>query len=541
MSGSHGDKPVYLPAGASINVQASGDFIFLRSADYPVRVILKSDPVTMEAGEKRRLDRDFEAPEMPAFTEFDVENTADVDQVVTFVVGMGDYDKVIIAGEVNISPYVNTVSGSSATLPMEVRKIVSLESSEQWSAMEGAEYVAYSLPDDPDNNECSITGACAWFEGAAYYITYKGLYKFEVGEGLIEPPASPATSYDKFIPWVDDSGNSIELDHDDGSHDDFNHGDGYGIHGGYISSSGEIYFLANGKLYRSHLSSTVLYCADQYIDTRSNYYVPNFAPHFGAGAIGANYYAVMHELDDGGGYDVEADKTLVVLNTVNNEISYLNLGKLTLGSSDNAQIQNAFVTPDGYIAIGCDFEDSSDWGFVVIDPNSGKEINDYKFSRLNKYENPDYEYWPVNHVSEYDDLRFSEDGYIRIGLKNSEFIAVLADHVTSYALFSIRDIDDSDGSTKQYYNLSTWRSLLPYASGTRLHGGIIEIILGALTGKTPASDYLDYVTKLENDNGKYRVEYNTGTNTFLRQGLTDGYISYLESEFAIEVLPEYFD
>ena len=90
--------------GEDIQIQAAGDFLFLKSATGPVVVSINGDPVTMVAGGKRRPAGGFEG--------FEVSNPdASNPVVVVFVVGRGDYNEQIVRGEITINPGIRGADG----------------------------------------------------------------------------------------------------------------------------------------------------------------------------------------------------------------------------------------------------------------------------------------------------------------------------------------------------------------------------------------------------------------------------------------------
>lgn len=108
---SQGDKRVYLKAGQkNLPVRAGGDFLFLKEAIRPVRVLVDGQPIVMRPGAKQRIPR--KEPGKLAFNSFDVDNLSDeFDMSVTFVVGVGDYDEQIFSGDVRTEPMTLTQQG----------------------------------------------------------------------------------------------------------------------------------------------------------------------------------------------------------------------------------------------------------------------------------------------------------------------------------------------------------------------------------------------------------------------------------------------
>ncbi|WP_445354178.1 hypothetical protein ACJJI5_12375 [Microbulbifer sp. EKSA008] len=538
MSGSHGDKPIFLKANSTVNVQSPGDFIFLRSADYPVRVVLNGDSVTMDPGEKRRLDRELDNPELPAFSEFEVQNTTNIDQLVTFVVGVGDYEKVIVSGEMNISPYVNTVFGTSATLPAEFTKTIMLENDEYWFA-------------DPDNpyyqDNTTVTNECpdirgAYFHGInCYVLTHAGLARYELGEGLQKTPDAALTVPTEIIPWRNADGTILELEHND---DETWHNHSYRVlHGLHIAANGTLWFSYNGKICKSHLASMVVEVYSTFIFNPED---GNKTPFSSAsellfdialGYSNGEYHGIMPNNeqwystgpgDSGPDQGADHDKYLVSFNPHTRKVRHRNIGKLATHTNGEGYTKYGFIDDVGHAVIRVQNGDS-DYNYFVIDTNLGIEINDEHYS---------WQYSPHGTVN----ASFfvpSNNGYYRCVFYGSEVRITTNFMGGIYGLISIKD-PGADDSTKLYYYPKERILAIPYKSGNLIYGNIIKMFLGAMLQKTPPGNYLDYVTKLINDTGRIKVTYDTGTNSFYKKGIGDDKVSFLNGDYTLAILPELF-
>ena len=130
----------------------------------------------MEAGEKRRIPRT--EPGKQAFDSFEVDNTSDVAQSVTFVVGEGDYEKIIVSGELNVSAYVTSIgSGESASLPTDVIKTVGLIDTVEEVVAEGQELFR------ADTTPADSRFAVIQHDGEFYAVHRDNLYRFNKAAG----------------------------------------------------------------------------------------------------------------------------------------------------------------------------------------------------------------------------------------------------------------------------------------------------------------------------------------------------------------------
>lgn len=103
------DLTVVVPAGEAVNLQAPGEFIFLKAADRVINVLISEGQhtgtrVLMQVGDKYRPGN---------FQAFAVENPDPLNPArVTFTVGQGDYQTQTIKGELNVVPSIIKADGT---------------------------------------------------------------------------------------------------------------------------------------------------------------------------------------------------------------------------------------------------------------------------------------------------------------------------------------------------------------------------------------------------------------------------------------------
>ena len=98
------DIRVLVPAGGSVVVSAPGEFIYLKDCARALTVRVNGQAINMERGEKRR--------EPGRFDQFTVDNSsATLPTAAVFVVGLGDYEKLIVSGEIYAMPGVIGADG----------------------------------------------------------------------------------------------------------------------------------------------------------------------------------------------------------------------------------------------------------------------------------------------------------------------------------------------------------------------------------------------------------------------------------------------
>ncbi|WP_444884862.1 hypothetical protein [Microbulbifer sp. PSTR4-B] len=525
-----------------ITIEAGGEFVFI---DQGENLEVRVDGMIMpnrNAGDIMRINGAFKR----------VTVTSSVEQVAVLIIGFGEYNRLIISGELNISPYVTTHHGTSSTLPMDVTKTVTLENAEQWSALATDKYVKDSttIPADCDQN-----GGIYFHDGSVYALTRAGLAKYEIGDGLQKPFDPILTAPKEIIKWKNTDGSDAVLSHNEDAHSDghTNLGVFTSFGGLTITPSGEIWFSLDGRVYKSHLSHMRIekfrwyeFTADHKPHRQNDYIFGAFPIGFSRGK-----YHFLHYFDHqytkadsewaniASNFNIHGDKFLMSFDPLTNKVEYKNVGSLANVAGGDAQPKCGFVNEEGNLCISVVNSEDFDRNCHVIDPTEGKEITDKKYSVFIGLENSAWPAWNAAALGH--GYAVSENGtFMAVISYSGEITVTLTKDVTVYAQFSIKD-PGADDSTKLHYSLSRWRPILPYKLGHKMYGGIIEVILGAMLQRTPPSNYLDYVTKLVNDNGRNTITYNAGTNSFYKKGLGDDRISFLNSDYTIGLLPDFFE
>jgi len=109
------DYPKRLEAGATQNVNISGDYIYCKFADRPLTVIMDGSRTTMVAGDNYRPG---------GFKEFEIENTDKARPLaVVLTIGQGNYTGQIVRGEIAIEPILKKADGT--TVP-DTRQVLSI-------------------------------------------------------------------------------------------------------------------------------------------------------------------------------------------------------------------------------------------------------------------------------------------------------------------------------------------------------------------------------------------------------------------------------
>ena len=104
-----GDIRRRLLPGQSETIDTPGDYIYIKTADRPVRVIISQgtgsgSSIIMQAGDKHRPG---------PFAQFTIENPdRQRPAQVVLVVGQGDFNRQIVQGEVVVDPRIKTADGS---------------------------------------------------------------------------------------------------------------------------------------------------------------------------------------------------------------------------------------------------------------------------------------------------------------------------------------------------------------------------------------------------------------------------------------------
>ena len=83
-----------IPANDHSDFGAQGDFIYLHTANLPLKVNVNGSVLTMRQGDKRRIEG--------GYPHFSVDNENGAAVTCTFVVGKGDYNRQAVTGSVSV-------------------------------------------------------------------------------------------------------------------------------------------------------------------------------------------------------------------------------------------------------------------------------------------------------------------------------------------------------------------------------------------------------------------------------------------------------
>jgi len=97
-----------IPANDRTTLDVKGDFIYLHTANLPLKVLVRGQMVTMREGDKRRVEQ--------GFGRFYVENENGADVTAIFIVGTGDYSRASLVGEVAIQVSASLQSVADDTI-----------------------------------------------------------------------------------------------------------------------------------------------------------------------------------------------------------------------------------------------------------------------------------------------------------------------------------------------------------------------------------------------------------------------------------------
>jgi hypothetical protein len=105
-----------VPASGQINVPVRGEFVFFKTGASRVRVTIHDESVVMEPGDVRRVTKPFSG--------FEMTNLSGIDQAVELVVGFGEYNRLVVRGEISS---FSSVLGSDGVARLDTRKRISYD------------------------------------------------------------------------------------------------------------------------------------------------------------------------------------------------------------------------------------------------------------------------------------------------------------------------------------------------------------------------------------------------------------------------------
>lgn len=483
---SQGEKRVLIPAGAEgFPVRAQGDFIFVRACSFPIRVIVDGQPITMEAGEKRVFKR--KNPIEMAFSDFQVDNLSTVAQQVTFITGEGDFEKIIVSGELNVSAYVNTATfGVSKSLPMETTKTVGIDDLTPRTINAGTEVT------NTGAQSGAVTQAAFYFDGSCYGIDHLNIYRFT--------EATAPGTVDETLPLSNMASFGITATNNNavyGAVADKNTGNVY-FFGGFEKY---LYKFSIGSRAVSRVSLTPLMSSQ-------------IAYGRGLGLVGRELVAYDKNLNgaDGVGGDGRVG-SLVFWNIDTNEKRTVPLQNVP----GKTYVDIGYIAPDGNFHI-CGAGTSNRLIFSLDGTYLGEE-NGWISSGLHGGFLPD----GVNSITR-------DTGNTGWAIKAFKQVQVAG---------SIFVQDGADTSTRKIIYLDSAPNYYPKNSGAVVVGQILTSVMKYLN---PAKSFaLDFVTSFKFSDGNAIRKYDSGTQSFALRGFVDNFPVFLDSEVTVGFLPEFFE
>lgn len=215
------DLKLIIPANGVLNPNAQGDFIFVKDAAVAVHVFLHDQEIEMERGDVRKVTRPFE--------KFTIENRTANDVAVRLVVGFGDYNRLIVQGEMNISAYVRQSSGIlNESLPSEIVKTMGLVNTTEQTVVKSA-----IKQDSVANTGSGFAFATFIYESQYYGMDNDNLY-------ILDPNAGPFIST-QALDWT-----GVVRD------------GGQNVHCAGVTPGGTVYFKHGNDLYKFSLNDLVV-------------------------------------------------------------------------------------------------------------------------------------------------------------------------------------------------------------------------------------------------------------------------------------------
>ena len=178
------DVRLVIPAGGTVNPNYRGEFVFVKDAARAVVVTIHEQEIEMESGDIRRVTSPFD--------KFSIRNDGAVSAEVRLVVGFGNYNRLIVQGEMNVSAYVRSSgNGVSSALPDKITKEVGLDNNNEVTLSAGT--VVTTSPDVAGTNARAVF----YWDDEFYALVETRLYKLDkvndlaFAETIVVSPSLP--------------------------------------------------------------------------------------------------------------------------------------------------------------------------------------------------------------------------------------------------------------------------------------------------------------------------------------------------------------
>lgn len=456
-----------LLAGVPLNIDQQCEFIFIDQGEDLDFTVGDSRLSGRKAGDFARFDRPVDS----------VRVVSPYDQTIKLVLGFGEFSRLIVSGELNVSSYVTTRgNGQAKSLPFPVTKTVGVESL-------GVVEDVYGTVHATSSATSTFSSAMFWFDGAFYKLETANVYKFS--------PDSTDGTLDGTFPLGDGAANLA----------------GVTLRGAAARSDGRVYFHANQKLFSLSLGdySVTTELAIFGTDSTKN-------PFNGGAMIGDRFYVAYCKIDDNAN---GLDDYFLSYDTYTGEVF-----QFTANAPLNHTVSGGIVGYQGRYVLTTN-NGSGSWAtFDLLGGKSSEYLGnhpDIKIASTVRATSPDGRFGCVDSA-------------------NSISVRVIQSRTFYGALFVQ---DGSDTATKKVVLLDSAPNYFVRGAGYVFKLAVVELILKAYGYET--ENYLDYVTEVTAGDGYLTKTVGSGTQSFVVRGLTDTLPVFLDSEVSFKILPEFFE
>lgn len=157
-----------IPAGKEIEIQGvSGDFIYMKFAGREVVVLVEGQPTTMDKGDLRR--------EPTGFEKLTVYNPGTTDTKIIMTIGLGEFDRKIVQGEITITPGIKNEAGDFINDDREAYSaLLRVKSAQPYQHLSGG-----AIDDAIEMGEIRETGMALVPDTGEVWVTLQGTDKYD--------------------------------------------------------------------------------------------------------------------------------------------------------------------------------------------------------------------------------------------------------------------------------------------------------------------------------------------------------------------------